>query len=404
MKEENSPILIYCVDDLKKFVICGQGNENYVSNQMNPKIIIDFLEISSDTITVILFDHREYKTGNIVLKRNGRCSFKLNKKFTILKQKYYFDTKNKRKYATTMWDTYVKKNCNYAKDIQNYRFMQSQIFYTSYDNTTELLNEEKNINISKQSIYNYERISCKIFLAQKEAELWKEIEKLQIKASGYYHYDEEYLKINKEVYVRLSLIDAHTYLIINDIIISKDKFNKEYIKQFLTESLDGLELNTIITDGHRSYPEIIDELGAKHQLCIFHIMQTLMKPLSKKIRGHKRRIESWKNKIIKKQEKINKLKAEYPYGPGRPPHSDKKACKNVDDRKDLLMEKSELTTQLNNYNNELDEILKYKERIKKIFKFKTLKTSMKHFNELLNNEELPTIIYDFLKNLSKKNQ
>ena len=93
---------------------------------------------------------------------------------------------------------------------------------------------------------------------------------------------DEYIKINKEVYVRLSLIDAHTRIIINDILITKDQFNKEYIKSFFITSLDGFPLDTIITDGYRAYPQIIDEIGAKHQLCRFHIMENLMKPVKQK--------------------------------------------------------------------------------------------------------------------------
>ena len=376
MKHENKPTLVYCVDDLKKLVICGCENEIYVSNEMPPEIIMGFSEILSHEIKIIIFDPLEYREGTINLKKNGRVQFKLNKTYTVYKQTYYYYSKNKRKYMTTMWGEYIKKNCNYTNYIQNYRFMQSQIFYASYDNTTELVNEDKKLNISRQSIYNYERESCRLFLAQREAELWKQIEKLEIKSSGYYHYDEEYIKINKEVYVRLSLI---------------------------TDSLKGLKLNTIITDGHRAYPEIIDELGAKHQLCRFHIMQTLMRPLTKKIRGLKRRIEGIENKINKKQEKIDKLKAEYPYKQGRPPKSDKKACKNVDNRKILNMEKSDLSSKLSKYEKELNEIIEYKDKIKKIFTFKTWKTCINRFNKLLDKkDELPTIIYDFLKNLSKK--
>ena len=75
----------------------------------------------------------------------------------------------------------------------------------------------------------------------------------------------------------------------------------------------------------------------------------------------------------------------------------------MDDRKNLRMEKSGLATKLNQLNNELDEIIYYKNEIKKIFNFKTLKGSMNKFNKLFDKkEELPTIIYDFLNNLSKK--
>ena len=404
MNKKNSPTLIYCADDLKKFVITSSENEIYVSNQLNPEIVINFLEIMSDDIKIIIFDPLEYQGGNTIdLKRNGRCEFKLNKKYKIWKQKYYYYSKNRVKYKTTLWEEHIKKNCNYTMNIQNFRFVQSQIFYASYENTAELINEDKNLNISRQSIYNYEREQCAICLPQREQALWDKIKKLEIKSSGYYNYDEEFIKINGDVYVRLSLIDADTYIIIKDIIIPKDEFNKEFIKRFLSESLNGLELNTIITDGHRSYPEIIDELGAKHQLCSFHIMQRLMKPLFKKIRVIERRIESYENKIHKKQEKIEKLKAEYPYGRGRAPHADKKACKNVNDRKDLKMQKSELTAKVKQLKNELSEINYYKDEIKKIFKFKTLKGSMNKFNKIFNKkDELPIIIYDFLKTCPKK--
>ena len=45
------------------------------------------------------------------------------------------------------------------------------------------------------------------------------MKKLDINPSGYYNYDEEFIKINKEIYVRLTLIDAHTRMIINDELI-----------------------------------------------------------------------------------------------------------------------------------------------------------------------------------------
>ena len=69
------------------------------------------------------------------------------------------------------------------------------------------------------------------------------------------------------------------------------------------------------------------------------------------------------------------------------------------------MEKSELTSKLSKYKKELKKINEYKEEIKKIFDFKTLKVSMNKFNKIWSKkEELTTIIYDFLKNLRKKNQ
>lgn len=121
-----------------------------------------------------------------------------------------------------------------------------------------------------------------------------------------------------------------------------------------------------------------------------------MTPLNKKIRVLKNRIESHEKQIKKKQEKIDDLKAQYPYKQGRPPKTDTKACKNLEDRKQLKMEKPELKSKLTPYNNELKELIQYKYKIKIMFKSKTLETAMKRFNRLWDKkDELPQIIHDF---------
>ena len=95
------------------------------------------------------------------------------------------------------------------------------------------------------------------------------MKKLDINPSGYYNYDEEFIKIIKEIYIRLTLIDAHTRMIINDELIPKDQFNKKYIEKFLRTSTEGIKLKTIITDGHHTYKEIIKK--TRRQTSIMHI-------------------------------------------------------------------------------------------------------------------------------------
>lgn len=106
-------------------------------------------------------------------------------------------------------------------------------------------------------------------------------------------------------------------MIINDELIPKNQFNKEYIEMFLKESTANIKLDTIITDGYRPYPEIIELLGAKHQLCTFHIMQNLMTKLNPYINTKKKthRITNkskWekrsKNRRIKKRNALKKRK------------------------------------------------------------------------------------------------
>ena len=67
------------------------------------------------------------------------------------------------------------------------------------------------------------------------------------------------------------------------------------------------------------------------------------------------------------------------------------------------MEKSQLISKLSKYKKDLKEKMNTKKKSRKYLISKTLKVSMNRFNKIWNKkEELPTIIYDFLKNLRKK--
>ena len=279
----------------------------------------------------------------------------------------------------------------------------SQITYLSYGAKSEIINLENDINISRQTIYHAEKVLTPLYIINKEKELMKEIKKLKIIASGYYNYDEEFIKINTEIYVRLTLIDAHTRLIINDELIPKIQFNKEYIEKFLRESTNGLKLNTIITDGHSSYREIIDKLGAKHQLCTFHLMHNLMTELNPILQRKNRSIETLKKQNETNKNKIEELKNKQPLKRGRKKKTDTKAKNNLKKRKKLDQKIRKNNEQIKKYKAEINELVFYKKKIQKIFKAKTLKTGLKHFNKLKAKlKELPDIIKDFIKKLDKK--
>ena len=330
---------------------------------------------------MIYFDYREYDPEFARTHvKNGLVEYKLNKKYIIYKQTYKYTSKNKDKYMTTMLPEYIDKYCNYTREIKKQGLMCTKITYASYGSKNEMVNEQFGIKISRQSIYLHEKELSPQYIYNKEQEILKQIEKLNIKPSGYYSYDEEYIKINNKIYVRLALIDVHTKMIINDELIPKNQFNKEYIEKFLKQSTGEIKLETIITDGYRSYPEIIERLGAKHQLCTFHIMQNLMTKLNPYINTKKRLIESLTKSNEKKEAKIEELKNEMPLKRGRPKKSDKKAMKNLEKRKKLKLEIDKNKEKIREYKAKIKEHLDYKDTIKKIFRAKSLKTAMKYFN------------------------
>ena len=178
-----------------------------------------------------------------------------------------------------------------------YSFIQ----YASYQSKAEYINLHYGTKISRQTIYNANNILMDSLIQEKEQKLLNEIKKLNIKPSGIYCYDEEFIKINKSVYVRMTITDYETKIIINDQIIPKDEFQRKTIKKFYKESLKGLKIYTIITDGYKAYKDIIKDLGAKHQKCVFHIMQNLMTPLQKIVNKKAKKIKQLENKINKKK-------------------------------------------------------------------------------------------------------
>ena len=54
---------------------------------------------------------------------------------------------------TTMLDEYIDKYCNYTWEIKEQGLMCTKITYASYGLKTEIVNEQFDLNISRQSIY-----------------------------------------------------------------------------------------------------------------------------------------------------------------------------------------------------------------------------------------------------------
>lgn len=406
-RKNNKPTVILCFADFIKSCIISKKNELLISNIVPPELVEKFIEIGDlfgFQLKITIFDFREYDPEFAETHiKNGTVDFKLNNKYWVKKQTYKYTSKNRIKYCTTLWNEYIDKFCNYTRKIKQTALKYSQITYISYGGKSEIINLENGTQISRQAIFLSEKELTPLYIIEKEKILMKEIKKLNITASGYYNYDEEFIKINKEIYVRLTLIDAHTRMIINDELIPEHQFNKYYIEKFLKESTEGLELKTIITDGHSSYREIIDKLGAKHQLCTFHLMHNLMTDLNPILRGKNRKIESLKKENTEKNDKIEELKNKQKLKRGRKKKTDAKAINNLNKRKKLAQEIRQNNDKIRKYKAEIKELLTYKKKIQKIFKAKTLKTALKHFNELKEKlEQLPDVIKDYIKKLDKK--
>ena len=181
MKRKNKkPTEIYCVEDLFKFYLYGCEDLLYIYNIISPKIVDLFTQIMDKELFVVYFDYREYDPEFAKTHvKNGLVPFKLNKKYTIYKQTYEYRSKNKKKYKTTLLDNYIDKYCNYTREIKQQGLMCTKITYASYGSKTELVNEQFDINISRQSVYLSENELSPQYIYNKEQEILKKSKNLK---------------------------------------------------------------------------------------------------------------------------------------------------------------------------------------------------------------------------------
>ena len=132
-------------------------------------------------------------------------------------------------------------------------------------------------------------------------------------------------------------------------------------------------------------------------------MQNLMAPLQMLLNKMDKKIGSLETKIVKKTNKIKELRKIIPNKKGRAKKTEIKLLKTWEKIKKIQLEINNLKFEKRKTKKEIKRYIRYKERIKLIFKSKTYKTAMKRFNQLKSEmEELPDVIKNFIKNLENK--
>ena len=103
--------------------------------------------------------------------------------------------------------------------------------------------------------------------------------------SGYYTYDEQFLRINGQRMYRLTLYDQIRNIPVAEQIVPKR--TPQIITQFIQESTSNKPLISITTDHMPLYKNIMDNIGVKHQLCIFHLFKMIGDKAYKQLRSKK---------------------------------------------------------------------------------------------------------------------
>ena len=401
MKQKtNSPVLFNAEEIYKIFFCDGRC---LVSLDF-PMTLLYFLDsIARDGDKIVLINvNQENKLFNDGFKCNGTKSIELDNLSHIYVQKYIKKVNDENITDKTNLEDFVDENCKYSNFLADLIVQLESIEQISCEKISEIIELILGIKIPRQRVHDLFDKRIDEYLSMSIQELQEKIFEGKIEFSGFVHYDEEFLWIKHQPYVRLTLLDAENRLIIEDSVIPREFFTKNFIKEFLETSLRNLEVKTIITDGYRAYASIIDGLGFNHQRCTFHAMKNLMDKLIKKHNGLNRKIKALNNDIEELENKIKEINKKYNGRKGRVRKDDKQRQKDNEKKKNLKKKLSEKKAQRKKYKNRLKQDDRLVKKISLIFKSKTEKTARKRFNELYEKlEELPKEIKAFLKNLSK---
>lgn len=367
------------------FIFCGKTKEFKVFEDCAFRVFKDLVDIayqSSVSIRVLMRNPICRVCGK-PLVCNGTKSMMLNKEVEVKCQKY-IHPKCKKSSCISSLKKFKDKYCTYMRSICDKGIIRSLMGYSSYQNKKETIFDEYEVTIPRSTILYHEQKQYNRIINQLELEQQQLIKERNIRPSGVYSYDEQYVFVKNKQYIRMTLIDHKTKLILYEHIVFKDDFNNNTIKNFLKTAININPLKAIITDGRKSYKNIIEATGAIHQRCYFHLMQNLMTPLTKYTNNCKRRIKRLKKQIQIKTEKIEK-------------NNKKTQIQKIKTlRKEIRTHKQEIKQ----ITKEINKIQYDIGRIQKIFTSKTYKQAHRRFNTMYNQRtELNKHIKKFLEKI-----
>ena len=402
-KNQNNHQDMFMTNEVFNVFFDSENNKIYLNEDIPPEFVLLMDTFMSKEYEVIYLKSIEKcPVCGGELSKNGTDAFLLNKNREIRKQKYVCKDKECREHRRASLEKFIDKHCNYTKDIREFGLNSDLIGYFSYEKKSDLIELITGIIIPRSTIHYHESVLSDDYLDKKEKEMDEMIKKLGIEPEGVYHYDEQILWVDNTIKIRMAILCATTNLIIKDVIVDGGNFDKNTINNFLKKSLKGLKLKAIITDGYQAYPSIIEALGAIHQKCVFHKMQTLMKKVIKTLNRLNRRINNHTEKIEKNENKITELKSKNHGKRGRIRLKDTKRQKYSSKIKKLEKENRTLRTVIRKSKGKIEELEKYTDKISLMFRSKTKETAMKRFQRLKDKiEELPEEIASFIEKLSK---
>ena len=418
---KNTPTIEYLSESVFKNFVRFEEDKVVLKDSCPKELAIIFYYMEPSDIRVV------YEMSNPVCE----CGNKLDKHAIIKWEmdltypifKYQYKCRTCGKTIITPLNDIVDKYSSYTKDTKDLVVNIYSNEHISYANATKFINEDQGLNISKQSIYNYNVDKTDDYLLEKEKIIEEKLEEKDIDLSGFPGHDEAFCRINGEKYSFLAMVDSNNQRIINDQLIPEEEY-RDLLETFITYSLKDLSTykypdksnpphpillpdlkkDTLIGDGLKEYPNIAKKNNMDFHPCGFHKIMNQRKPIWKIQKRLFKKIESNKKKIEKNNEKINRYYEKYKGQFKKIGNKDKKRRREKDKVTKMEKENKELKAENKKLKKEYDEYENYNERISEIFKQDTIKKAKMRFN-ILNNQidKLPDEIHTNIRKKLRSN-
>ena len=256
-------------------IISERLNKSPNIENTNQKLFLDENNIFSyvNPICPVCGAHKIIKKGTITKNKQN-----INGKTTEFKEQQYQCKKCGKKFGIYN-NPLIGKNKQFLQEIMDKIPGILKIRYQSLRKISKYFEIFLGIRVSHQTIKNWSNKNHKETINNEEFEY-----------SGYYVYDEQFLRLNGVKHYRLTLFDA-----ILNVPVSKRIVRRRILKntkKFILDSTKNKPFICLTTDLFPMYRNVVDEIGVNHQLCIFHLFQTI----NHKLKGYCRRNKINKNK------------------------------------------------------------------------------------------------------------
>ena len=257
-------------------IISERLNKNPKIENTNQKLILDENNTFKydNPICPVCGSHKIIKKGTITKNKQN-----INENITEFREQQYQCKKCNKKFGISN-NPLIKNNKHYLEEIIDKIPEIMKIGYQSLRKISKYFQIFLGIRISHQTIRNWSNQNHEETIHNEKFEY-----------SGYYLYDEQFLRLNGVRHYRLTLYDAILNVPVSERIVRR-RIPKN-TKKFILDSTANKPFICLTTDLFPMYRNVADEIGVKHQLCTFHLFQTINHKLKvycrrNKIKGKKR--------------------------------------------------------------------------------------------------------------------